>query len=198
MCAKSLKPMVKEEKKVEVKKAAPVAVKKEKEEKPKDNVESLPPTDFVLYDFKTFFVNHKDKGGEAVDEWYKMLDWEGWHFRHLHYEKYTGEGEVLHVTINLLGGFMNRAEHVNKICFGRMGVFGEEPNLEIKGVWLMRGPHEIPDGLAKEHPQFEYYHTRKMDPRNNKEDDKLVREYFSKKEEDTIEGMKCQTIKWFK
>ena len=27
-------------------------------EKPKDNVESLPPTDFNLYDFKTFYVNH--------------------------------------------------------------------------------------------------------------------------------------------
>ena len=27
------------------------------------------------------------------------------------------------------------------------GVFGEEPNLEVMGVWLCRGPKEIPDGL---------------------------------------------------
>ena len=183
LCAKALKPVCKEEKKEEKKKAAPAPVKKEaKPEKKLDNVESLPPTNFNLYDFKTFYVNHKDKAGEAVDEWYKMLDWEGWAFWHLHYDKYEGEGEKLHVTNNLLGGFLSRAEHTNKYCFGRMGVFGEEPNLEIKGVWLMRGT-ELPDGLAKEHPQFEYYNTRKMDPRNNKDDDKLVREYFAALEE---------------
>jgi hypothetical protein len=34
----------------------------------------------------------------------------------------------------------------------------------------MRG-QVIPDGLAKEHAQFEYYKTRKLDPRNNKDDD---------------------------
>jgi len=34
----------------------------------------------------------------------------------------------------------------------------------------MRG-QVIPDGLAKEHAQFEYYKTRKLDPRNSKEDD---------------------------
>jgi len=119
MCAKALKPVVKEEKK-EVKKvvAAPVA-KVEKEEKKLDNVESLPPSPFDLYNFKTFFVNHPDKKGVAVDEWYKMLDWEGWSFWHLHYGKYDDEGVVLHITNNLLTGFLSRAEHANKYCFGR-------------------------------------------------------------------------------
>ena len=197
LCAKALKPICKEEAKP-VKKAAPVQAKKvEKVEKKLDNVESLPPTSFNLYDFKTFYVNAADKKGAAVDEWYKMLDWEGWTFWHLFYDKYEGEGEKLHVTNNLLGGFLNRAEHTNKYCFGRIGVFGEEPNLDIKGVWLMRGT-ELPDGLVKEHPQFEYYKTRKMDPRNNKDDDKLVREYFGGAEEEIIEGAKCQTLKWFK
>jgi len=56
----------------------------------------------------------------------------------------------------------------------------------------------LPDGLVKEHPQFEYYKTRKMDPRINKDDDNLIREYFSGKEEDIIEGMKTRTLRWFK
>jgi len=160
MCAKPLKPVCVAEKKEEKKKAAPVqAAPKPKEEKKKDNVESLPPSPFVVYDFKTFFVNHKDKKGEAVDEWYKMLDWDGWSFWHFHYEKYTGEGEKLHITNNMMSGFLSRAEHVNKYCFARHGVFGEEPNLEVMGVWLVRG-QEIPDGLAKEHPQFEYYKSK--------------------------------------
>ena len=198
MCAKPLKPVCVAEKK-EVKKAAPVAAApKKKEEKVLDNVESLPPTAFNVYDFKTFFVNHPDKKGAAVDEWYKMLDWEGWSFWEFHYEKYTGEGEKLHVTNNLMGGFLSRAEHVNKYCFARHGVFGEEPNLEVKGVWLCRGPNEIPDGLKKEHPQFEYYKYRQLDPRNKKEDDTLIREYFGGEVDDIIGGLKAQTLRWVK
>jgi elongation factor 1-gamma len=204
MCSKPLKPVCipdpvtakKEEKKKAA--AAPAeAAPKPKEEKKKDNVESLPPTTFNVYDFKTFYVNHPDKKGAAVDEWYKMLDWNGWSFWHFHYEKYTGEGEKLHTTNNLMGGFLSRAEHVNKYCFARHGVFGEEPNLEIMGCWLVRGL-ELPDGLVKEHPQFEYYKTRKLDPRNNKDDDKLIRDYFGGQEGDVIGGMAAQTLKYVK
>ena len=61
----------------------------------------------------------------------------------------------------------------------------------------MRG-QEIPDGLLKEHAQFEYYKTRKLDPKNNSDDDKLIRDYFGGKEEDLIEGLKVQTIRWQK
>jgi elongation factor 1-gamma len=196
MCAKPLKPVCVAEVKVEKKKAAPVAAApKPVEEKVKDNVESLPETKFNVYDFKTFYVNHPDKKGEAVDEWYKMLDWEGWSFWLFTYDMYTGEGEKLHVTNNMLTGFLSRAEHVNKYCFARHGVFGEEPKLQISGVWLCRGPKEVPDGLMKEHAQFEYYKTRQLDPRNNKEDDTLVREYFGGNEEEMIGGLKAQTLR---
>uniref|UniRef100_A0A7S3CT45 Elongation factor 1-gamma n=1 Tax=Strombidium rassoulzadegani TaxID=1082188 RepID=A0A7S3CT45_9SPIT len=197
LCAKPLKPLVTIEKKEEKKVVAPAPKKEEKVEKKKDNVESLPPSPFNVYDFKTFYINHKDKKGEGVDEWYKMLDWEGWSFWFLHYEKYTGEGEKLHVTNNLMNGFLTRAEHTSKYTFGRHCVLGEEPNLEIMGCWLMRG-QELPDGLVKEHPQFEYYKSRKMDPRNNKADDTLVREFFAAKEGETINGMLAQTLRYHK
>jgi elongation factor 1-gamma len=196
MCAKPLKPLCTVAKK-EVKKAAPAqAVKKVVEEKKKDNVESLPPSPWVVYDFKTFYVNHEDKKGAAVDTWMKELDWAGWSFWHFHYEKFGTEGSKLHVTNNMLGGFLSRAEHINKIAFARMGVFGEEPNLEIMGVWLMRGT-EVPDGF-KDHPQFEYYKVRKMDPRKVAEDLKMVREYFGSVEEEMVMGMKAQTLKYVK
>ncbi len=199
LAAKALKPVVTvEKKKEEKKKAAPApAAPKKKEEKPKDNVESLPPTSFNLYDFKTLFVNHPDKAGKGVDTWYEMLDWEGWSFWHFHYDIYEGEGDKLHITNNLMNGFLNRAEHTSKYTFARQAVLGEEGGLQIMGVWLLRG-QEIPDGLQKEHPQFEYYRSRKLDPRNNKDDDKLVREYFGGKEGDMMSGLKCQTLKWHK
>jgi len=130
-----------------------------------------------------------------------MLDWEGWSYWFFEYEKYGKEGTVLYSTNNLLGGFLSRGEHTTKYTFGRHGVFGDEPNLNIYGVWLCRGPKELPDGLTKEHPQFEYYKHRQLDPRNNKKDDLLVREFFSKKEEDVFEsldGQKAQTLRWHK
>jgi len=46
---------------------------------------------------------------------------------------------------------------------------------------------------------MEYYKARKLDPRNNKEDDKLVRNYWGGKEGDKIDGkLKAVTMKWFK
>jgi elongation factor 1-gamma len=74
-------------------------------------------------------VNHKDKKGGAIDETYKMLDWDGWSFWHLHYDIYEGEGDKLHVCNNLMGGFLNRAEHTSKYTFGRHCVLGEEGSL---------------------------------------------------------------------
>lgn len=203
MAAKPLKPLtVAEKKKEEPKKAAapkPKEEPKKKEEKPKDNVAALPPTDFDLYSFKTFFINHKDQKGAGIDEMYKMLDWNGWAFWKLEYDIYEGEGAQEHIANNLMNGFLNRAEFANKICFARQCVLGEIPNLQIYGVWLMRGPNEMPDGLTKDHPQWEYYNCRKMDPRKNKEDDKLLRAYWGGKVGDVIDkGMKAVTMKWFK
>jgi len=88
-----------------------------------------------------------------------------------------------------MNGFLSRAEASCKFAFARHGVFGEEPNLEIKGIWMFRGKDRIPDCMSKDHPQFEYYKTRKMDPKNNEDDDTLVREYFGSKEGDVIGGL---------
>ena len=89
----------------------------------------MPPSSFDLYSFKTLYVNHPDKKGEAIDTFYNMLDWEGWSFWRLEYDIYEGEGAKLHITSNLLSGFISRAEHTNKYTFGRMCVLGEEPQL---------------------------------------------------------------------
>lgn len=148
---KEAKPDKKEGKKDSKKEEAPKPPAPKKEEKVLDNVQSLPPTPFDLFNFKTFFVNHPDKKGEAVTKFYEQLDWDGWSFWHFHYDIYEGEGDKLHITNNLMNGFMNRAQHTSKYTFGRMAVLGEEPKLQIMGCWLLRG-QVLPDGLAKEHP----------------------------------------------
>jgi len=63
MAAKALKPKIGEPpaKKEEKKKQEPQPKQEKKVDvKPKSNIELLPPSDFNLYDFKTFFINHPD------------------------------------------------------------------------------------------------------------------------------------------
>ena len=63
---------------------------------------------------------------------------------------------------------------------------------------MVRGAKELPDGLTKEHAQFEYYESRKLDPRNNKDDDKLVRDYMSATVGSKVEGLTVRTVRWQK
>ena len=86
-------------------------------------------------------------------------------------------------------------EKLRKVTLASMGIYGEEPNLEIKGVFLFRGT-EIPLWM-EEHPQLEYYKPKKLDPKKE-EDVKLAVEYFCKREGDSAEGQKVQTQVYYK
>jgi elongation factor 1-gamma len=203
VAAKTVKPVIKAEEKV----AAPA--KKAAAAKPKDNdddedkpqkkaanpLDLLPPTTFDLFNFKTLFVNIKDKKGEGIEELKKQFDPAGFSLWFLHYDKYKGEGEKLYITNNLCNGFLQRFDEFRKYCLARHLVLGDEPNLEIEGVWLWRGTG-IPQE-AIDHPQFEYYKTRKLDL-NVKEDEDLIRAFWGAEYTDKINGQTIQSINWHK
>jgi len=68
------------------------------------------------------------------------------------------------LTNNLKNGFLQRLDHFRKYSFGVHGVYGEEPNLEIRGLWVWRGteaPLEI-----KELDSYEYHTWDKLDMSN--------------------------------
>ena len=51
---------------------------------------------------------------------------------------------MLLITNNMKRGFLQRMDpHFRKWAFGVHGVYGEEPDLQIRGAWLWRGL-EIP------------------------------------------------------
>lgn len=182
----------KEEKKKEEKKQAAPAAKKE--EKVKDPLEALPPTSMDLNAFKFWFINHEDKNA-AFDEFVESrLDREGWSFWDMRYVKYKTEGQVLYKTNNLLDGFIQRAEHFGRYSFGSHMIYGEEPDLNIKGVWMWRG-QEIPQQLI-DHPQFEYYNTKKLDI-DNLEDRAYIKEMWTCKEK-LNDGTPIQNFKYQK
>jgi len=79
-------------------------------------------------------------------------------------------------------------ETLRKHTLGVMGVYGDEPKLEIMGLFLWRGA-DIPKPML-EHPQFEYFKKQKLDPKNES-DRKLVSEFWIKGEDEVVNDKKC-------
>lgn len=188
----------KQEKK-EAKKEAPKKEKNEdeepKEKSEKNPLDALPASKFDLFAFKTLFVNAPDKK-EAFKFFVDNYDPEGYSIYFVHYIKAEGEGKVLFLTNNLMNGTLQRLETFRKYAFAVHGVYGEEPNLEIQGVWVWRGvgiPNEV-----KDLPNYEYHEYTKLDL-NNEADRKKVEEYWTKlNEDDVVDGFRAREVKYFK
>ena len=140
---KGLKPQIKEAAAPKAKAVQPAKKDKPAEEAPKKSninpLDALPPSPWNFFDFKTLFVNHKDKPTGGMAALKEQFDPVGYSFWFLHYEKYGKEGTILYQTENLMKGFLQRFEHFRKHCLARICVIGDVPNLEIEGVWCFRG-----------------------------------------------------------
>lgn len=197
LAAKAMKPLTVADPKPEKKQAA-APVKKEvqqEEKKAKNPLDCLPPSKLNLEDFKRVFMNHPDKKQGGVDELMKLWDPEGYSMWFFHYEKFGSEGQELYKFANLLNGFLQRFDHFRQHCMARHLIVGDEPNLEIMGVWLFRGT-EIPQEMH-DHPQFEYHIVRKMDP-TQADDLHLLREYWAAVQGEQCDGKTAQLVKWHK
>ena len=90
---------------------------------------------------------------KRVDSMYENLDWNNYSFWYLHYDKLPGECEKTYICNNLVSGFLKRAEFAAKDTFARHGVFGNEPDLELIGIWLIKcTDKEKPEFMEKNHP----------------------------------------------
>lgn len=168
-----------------------------KEKKVANPLDSLPPSSFNLFDFKTLFVNAPNKK-EALEFFWNNLDDQGYSVWRMDYEKAEGEGNVVFLTANLMNGYLQRLETFRKYAFGVCGVYGNEPTLEIRGCWVWRGT-EVPFEL-KDHPSADWYHFKKLDVKNNPADRKIQEEYWTGMEEDesVVEGLTARVIKYYK
>lgn len=154
-------------------------------------LDSLPPSTFVLDTWKRLYANTKQKR-EVIGQFWEQYENVGWSIWLLKYQKAEGEGEVLYMTNNLVSmGFIQRLDAFNfrRFSFGMMGVYGEEPKLEIRGVLMWRG-QEVTKEL-QEHPSFEYYERVRVDPANP-EHRKLVEDYWCSEVEETVEGLRLR------
>jgi len=196
----------KEEVKKEAKQSSPKKEKKEKVEgeegeeenttkKKKNALDSLPPSPFVLDEFKKEFLNTKEKKA-VLDEFWKKIDLNGYSFWYMHYQKLQNEGKILFKSNNSVGIFLQNLDPFRKYCFSAYGVYGDEGNYEIKGVWMWRGT-EIPDEI-KEHDLFPYLTLKKLDP-TQETDRKFIENYWLNiTEGDVFDGMKVANVVYHK
>lgn len=76
-------------------------------------------------------------------------------------------------------------------------MLGEEPSLEIEGIWMFRG-QEVPE-MMNDNPQFEYFDKKKLDFMGNEDDYKMVGEFFAApKSGGTCLGRPIKQQEWFK
>lgn len=192
LATKVLKPPQPIKKKEEPKKKEDKKDAKKEEKKPKKEEakkEEHAPTKINLDDFKRFIINSKNKVEDLskfLKEEHERDNWSIWFMK---YQIYKDEGKELHKTGNLCNGFIERAEACRRGAFGVHCVIGEEPNLEIEGVWMWRGQDVMPE--MKDHPSFEYYDVRKLDL-DKSEDVQLIEDFWCRGVGDKMNGKTCQ------
>ena len=169
--------------------------------KQKNPLDCLPETKFSLYDFKTLIVNAQDKK-ESIKFLWDNFDAQGFSFWRIEYEKYPGEGEKLFMTKNLANGFIQRLETFRKYSFGTFGVYGDEPNLEVRGtrkylgLFMWRGltiPAEV-----SEHPSYEYHKFQKLEFTDPKTRALVTEHWCGLNPEDKVEGLAAQCVSYYK
>lgn len=147
--------------------------------------------------FKTFFVNETSPDA-AMAKFWEDFEPEAWSVYHLKYIVYKNENEVLFRFNNLLRGFLRSWEPLKKYLFGTHLVLGDEPALDIQGVWLIRG-NKLIDEITS-NPSFDSYEWVKLD--HTKEEDKAIVKTFwtAMKEVDTdqYDGKTLRTFNWVK
>jgi len=145
-----------------------------KEEKKRSVLDTLPKSKLDLDEWKRTYSNNGTR--DVAMPWlWEHFDAEGYSIWFSDF-KYNEECQKLFMTANLLGGFLQRLDKLRKYGFGSLAIFGEEPKLEVAGVWLFRGL-EVPEEM-KEVDDYPNYNWKKLDHKDEN-DRKLVEDYFA-------------------
>lgn len=147
-------------------------------------------------DFKRDFLNAEDKKA-ALEKFWQNIDYNGYSFWFMEYQKLPSEGKILFKTNNSCSMFLQKLDHFRKYSFGVHGVYGEEGNYDVRGVWLWRGT-DIP-AEVREHDAFEYTTIKKLEPQNNAADKELVDTFWlNLNAGDIVDGKPVAQTNYFK
>ncbi|KAJ5628477.1 hypothetical protein N7490_010705 [Penicillium lividum] len=164
-CIKYTAPKKEEKPKAEKAKAAPAAAADEEEDKPaeapkaKHPLEALGKPTLAIDEWKRQYSNN-DTREVAMPWFWQNLPAEEYSLWKVDY-KYNEELKLTFMSNNLIGGFQNRLEASRKYLFGCQGVYGENYNSVVKGVFMVRGQDFAPAFTVG--PDWESYEFTKLD-----------------------------------
>ena len=189
LCKKQLKPL---DIKIEKNKNKNEPKKEIKKENPLD---FLPPSKFDLDNFKKDFCENSNKK-EVMEKFWKDFDPKGYSLWLIEYQNLESEGKKLFRMKNSKNFFLERFDDdFKKYSFGVHGVYGNNNEFKVKGLWMWRG-EDIPEEI-KENEYFNYLSIKKLDCKNDK-DRKLVEEYWTKcNKGDKVDERRVEEISCF-
>lgn len=189
LCKKQLKPL---DIKIEKNKNKNEPKKEIKKENPLD---FLPPSKFDLDNFKKEFCENSNKK-EVMEKFWKDFDPKGYSLWLIEYQNLESEGKKLFRMKNSKNFFLERFDDdFKRYSFGVHGVYGNNNEFKVKGLWMWRG-EDIPEEI-KENEYFNYLSIKKLDCKNDK-DKKLVEEYWTKcNKGDKVYERKVEEISYF-
>jgi elongation factor 1-gamma len=189
LCKKQLKPL---DIKIEKNKNKNEPKKEIKKENPLD---FLPPSKFDLDNFKKEFCENSNKK-EVMEKFWKDFDPKGYSLWLIEYQNLESEGKKLFRMKNSKNFFLERFDDdFKRYSFGVHGVYGNNNEFKVKGLWMWRG-EDIPEEI-KENEYFNYLSIKKLDCKNEK-DKKLVEEYWTKcNKGDKVDERKVEEISYF-
>ena len=189
LCKKQLKPL---DIKIEKNKNKNEPKKEIKKENPLD---FLPPSKFDLDNFKKDFCENSNKK-EVMEKFWKDFDPKGYSLWLIEYQNLESEGKKLFRMKNSKNFFLERFDDdFKRYSFGVHGVYGNNNEFKVKGLWMWRG-EDIPEEI-KENEYFNYLNIKKLDCKNDK-DKKLVEEYWTKcNKGDKVDERKVEEISYF-
>ena len=189
LCKKQLKPL---DIKIEKNKNKNEPKKEIKKENPLD---FLPPSKFDLDNFKKEFCENSNKK-EVMEKFWKDFDPKGYSLWLIEYQNLESEGKKLFRMKNSKNFFLERFDDdFKRYSFGVHGVYGNNNEFKVKGLWMWRG-EDIPEEI-KENEYFNYLSIKKLDCKNGK-DKKLVEEYWIKcNKGDKVDERKVEEISYF-
>lgn len=130
------------------------AAELKEESKKKNPLDELPPSNFVLDNWKRFYSNNDPPA--AIEYFWQNFDAEGFSLWKVEY-KYNDELGAIFMSSNLIGGFFQRLDRARKYAFGSMLVTGVANDNKITGYFVFRGqdvPFEVTDAADYESYSF--------------------------------------------
>jgi len=141
--------------------------------KKKNPLDSLPPSTFSIDAWKVEYSNNPDTR-KALEWFWQNFDPQGWSLWFSEY-KYPKELQKKFMSLNLMGGFLQRLDELRKYGMGTLLLFGEDNDGEIGGAWIVRGS-ELPPAVTEcpDYPSYEFKRVDINDPEQKQLFDNLM------------------------